>query len=115
MIIRKGQATVDRGTKEEPRKMRTRTAPASRCTLRGGRVDPVRRPRPDPAAWLALLRPALARRGRRAPLRAFGRGYCHRGGRPPHAPPRRRGLLARRCGERPPGREPFGGALHLPH
>src|SRR5215207_1680022 len=83
--------------------------------LRGGRVDPVRRACPDPATGLALRRPALARGGRRASLHAFGRGDRDRGRWPSYPPPRRRGMLAGGYGERSPGREPFEGALLLPH
>src|SRR5215204_2510139 len=99
----------NRGRQPDVRRPRV-TAP-----FRGGRVDPVRRPRPDPATGLALFGPTLARGGGRVPLHAFWRGDRNRGGWPPSAPSRRRGLLASGHGERPPCREPFGLALLLPH
>src|SRR5918997_5580550 len=83
--------------------------------FRRGRVDPVRRPRPYAATGVAVFRPALARRGGRVPLHAFGRGDRDRGGWSPPAPSRRRSLLAGGRGECPSGREPFGRALLLPH
>src|SRR5215216_1743763 len=85
------------------------------ASFRRGRVDSVCRPRRDAATGVAVLRPALARRGGRAPLHAFGGGDRDRGGRRPPAWSRRRGLLAGGHGERPPGRESFGRALLLPY
>src|SRR5215211_5134482 len=82
---------------------------------RRGRIDPVRRSPPHAPTGDALFRLPLARSTGRVPLRHLGRGDCDRGGRSPPAPTRRRGVLAGGRRERPPGREPLGVTLLLPH
>src|SRR5215204_3073571 len=113
MIIRNDQAPVVHADEQDARYYGRPIRVAA--PFRRGWVDPVRRRRPHAAAWLALLRSALARGGGRVPLRRLGRGNRDRRRRPPHAPSRRRSLLASGGGERPPSGEPFEYALLLPH